>query len=67
MLIFSFGSGFQLENASPEYMASIKSSVDYANAHGIEVGGYEQMPLGLLSRAGVLIVFSTVYTRFICG
>eukprot|EP00040_Diaphanoeca_grandis_P017630 m.92314 g.92314 ORF g.92314 m.92314 type:complete len:970 (+) comp26538_c0_seq3:131-3040(+) len=49
MLIFSFGSGFQLENESPEYVAGIKASVAYANAHGIEVGGYD---LIALSRGG---------------
>ena len=41
MLIFSFGSGFNLENDDPTYLATMKSSIAYANAHGIEVGGYD--------------------------
>jgi hypothetical protein len=41
MLIFSFGSGFNFENTDPAYLAEIKADVEYANAHGIEVGGYD--------------------------
>ena len=41
MLIFSFGSGFQLESADPTYLAKIKAQVAYANSKGIEVGGYD--------------------------
>ena len=49
MIIFSFGSGFQLESTDPAYWAEIKSSVDYANSHGVEIGGYD---LIALSRTG---------------
>ena len=41
MLIFSFGSGFDLENTTDSYMDDMKKSIAYANAHGIEVGGYD--------------------------
>lgn len=40
MLIFSFGSGFNLETADPVYLAKIKMQVEYARTKGIEVGGY---------------------------
>ena len=41
MLIFSFGSGFNYEDTSPEYLAEIRGDVEYAKARGIEVGGYD--------------------------
>ena len=38
MIIFSFGSGFQIESTDEQYIAKIKKSIDYAKAHGgIEV------------------------------
>ena len=41
MLIFSFGSGFRLETADPEYLKTIKGQISYAHSKGIEVGGYD--------------------------
>jgi hypothetical protein len=41
MLIYSFGSGFQLENTDPKYLAGLKADIAYARARGIEVGGCE--------------------------
>ena len=41
MLIFSFGSGFRLETADPEYLKTIKEQISYAHSKGIEVGGYD--------------------------
>ncbi len=38
MVIFSFGSGFNLESQDPAYLAAVKSMVQYAHARGIEVG-----------------------------
>ncbi len=40
MLILSFGSGFNIENERPDYLALWKSLADYARSKGIEVGGY---------------------------
>lgn len=40
MLILSFGSGFNIENDSPEYLALWKGVADYARSKGIEIGGY---------------------------
>jgi hypothetical protein len=40
MIIYTFGSGLDMENASPDYLARIKADVDYAHARGIEVGAY---------------------------
>jgi hypothetical protein len=41
MLIYSFGSGFQLENTDPLYLAGLKADIKYARDRGIEVGGYD--------------------------
>ncbi len=40
MIIYTFGSGLNMENTSPEYLAKIKSDVDYAHAKGLHVGAY---------------------------
>ncbi|KAJ8611291.1 hypothetical protein CTAYLR_004168 [Chrysophaeum taylorii] len=41
MLIESFGSGFNLESTNATYVNLVASQVAYANARGIEVGGYD--------------------------
>ena len=40
MIILTFGSGFDIENEKPEYLAELKSLADYARAKGIVLGGY---------------------------
>ena len=40
MIIHTFGSGLNMENADPFYIKKIKDDVDYAHAKGIHVGGY---------------------------
>lgn len=41
MLIFSFGSRFNMESEDPEYLERMRSDIAYANSRGIEVGGYD--------------------------
>jgi len=40
MVILTFGSGFNIENESPAYLAQMKRYADYARSKGIEIGGY---------------------------
>jgi hypothetical protein len=40
MIIYTFGSGLNMENQDPAYMAEVKADVDYAHAKGIQVGAY---------------------------
>jgi len=40
MVIMTFGSGFNIENENPAYIAQIKELVDYAKSKGVELGGY---------------------------
>jgi len=41
MLIFSFGSGFNIESTNSSYIDDMAKLVAYANSRGIEVGGYD--------------------------
>ncbi len=40
MVILTFGSGFDIENDSPDYLAEMNRYADYAASKGIEIGGY---------------------------
>ena len=40
MVILTFGSGFNIENESPQYLAAMKKYADYAKSKGVEIGGY---------------------------
>lgn len=40
MVIMTFGSGFNIENDSPEYIGRMKTLADYARQKGIAIGGY---------------------------
>ncbi|HOD81632.1 MAG: hypothetical protein BWX88_03274 [Planctomycetes bacterium ADurb.Bin126] len=40
MIILSFGSGFNMDNEDPAYLAAWKEIADYAHARKIEIGSY---------------------------
>jgi len=40
MVIMTFGSGFNLEDESPENLARLKSLAEYARGRGVALGGY---------------------------
>ncbi|MEZ5045070.1 MAG: alpha-galactosidase [Saprospiraceae bacterium] len=40
MVILTFGSGFNIEDDSDDYLAKMKSYADYAKSKGVEIGGY---------------------------
>ena len=40
LVIMTFGSGFNLENESADYLAQIRELADYAHQRGIALGGY---------------------------
>ena len=40
LVIMTFGSGFEIENDDPKYLAQIKELVEYGKSKGIELGGY---------------------------
>jgi len=41
MLVLSYGSGFDVENTSPAYLAQYQSDIAFCNNLNIEVGGYD--------------------------
>jgi hypothetical protein len=45
MLIYSFGSGFDMESKDERYIERIARDIKYANSKGIEVGGYDLIAL----------------------
>ncbi len=40
MIIYTFGSGLDVEKEDPAYIAKVKADVDYAHGKGLEVGAY---------------------------
>lgn len=40
MIIYTFGSGLDMENQDSTYLSRVKADVDYAHARGLEVGAY---------------------------
>lgn len=40
LVIMTFGSGFDIENEDPAYLAQLKQLADYAHSKGIALGGY---------------------------
>lgn len=40
LVIMTFGSGFDIENSDPAYLARIKALADYAHSKGVALGGY---------------------------
>ncbi|MEM9378653.1 MAG: alpha-galactosidase [Planctomycetota bacterium] len=40
MVILTFGSGFDAENDSPDYLAELAGFADYARERSVEIGGY---------------------------
>ena len=45
MMIYSFGSGFDMESSDLSYLNKIRDIVSYARSRGVEVGGYNLIAL----------------------
>jgi len=50
MVILTFGSGFDIENDSPEYLEKMKAYADYARRKGVEIGGYSLLASRTISK-----------------
>ncbi|MFO1500379.1 MAG: alpha-galactosidase [Verrucomicrobiota bacterium] len=55
MIIYTFGSGLNMENVAPDYLAKIKADVDYAHERHIEVGAYSLLASRRVSEADDVI------------
>ena len=51
LVILTFGSGFDIENEDPAYLASIRDLVEYARSKGIALGGYSLLASRRVSEA----------------
>lgn len=50
MVILTFGSGFNIEDDSDEYIAKMKEYADYAHGKGVELGGYSLLASRSISK-----------------
>lgn len=50
MVILTFGSGFNIEDDSDEYIAKMKEYADYAHEKGVELGGYSLLASRSISK-----------------
>lgn len=50
MVILTFGSGFNIEDDSDEYIAKMKHYADYAHEKGVELGGYSLLASRSISK-----------------
>ena len=56
MAILSFGSGFEIEDASEENRARMKEYADYAEKHGVELGGYSLLASRTIDAANDVVM-----------
>lgn len=59
MVIMTFGSGFDIENENPRYLAQIKSLADYARSKGVALGGYSLLASRSIDAADDVINLET--------
>jgi len=64
MVIMTFGSGFQIENDSPENINRMKELADYAHARGIALGGYSLLASRSISKEDDVIMPEGLQPRF---
>lgn len=55
MLILSFGSGFNIENKSNEYVRQWKELGDYAKSKNVEIGGYSLLSSRRIGRGNDIV------------
>jgi hypothetical protein len=51
LVILTFGSGFDIENEDPAYLAGIRDLVEYARSKGVALGGYSLLASRKVSEA----------------
>jgi hypothetical protein len=56
MVILTFGSGFDVEDESPENIATMKRYADYARSKGIEIGGYSLLASRTIDEANDVVM-----------
>lgn len=51
LVILTFGSGFDIENEDPAYLAGVRDLVEYARGKGVALGGYSLLASRTISEA----------------
>lgn len=54
-IIFSFGSGFNMENRDPDFLATWRSVADYAKRKGVELGSYSLLSSRRVAQQHMLV------------
>ncbi len=55
LVIMTFGSGFDIENTDPKYLAEIKNLVEYGKSNGVALGGYSLLASRSIDEANDVI------------
>ncbi len=66
MLILSFGSGLNMEDASPENIAKFRKIADYAHSRGIEIGGYSLLASRSIDKDNDVVADSIIFGNSPC-
>lgn len=56
MVIMTFGSGFDIENTSPENLQRMKALKDYAQSKGVALGGYSLLASRAISKENDVVM-----------
>ncbi|MBO5299540.1 MAG: alpha-galactosidase [Clostridia bacterium] len=66
MVILSFGSGINMEDASDENIAKFKKIADYAHSKGIEIGGYSLLASRYINEESNVIAEKIIFGSSPC-
>ncbi len=64
MVILTFGSGFDIENQDPAYLAQMRKMADHARSKGIEIGGYSLLASRSIDRENDVVMPEGQQPRF---
>lgn len=64
MVIMTFGSGFQIENNSPDYLNRMEKLTEYAHSRGIALGGYSLLASRKISEEDDVVMPKGMRPRF---
>ena len=66
MVILSFGSGLNMEDASEENIAKFKKTANYAHSKGIEIGGYSLLASRYIGKESNVVAENIIFGSFSC-
>lgn len=66
MVILSFASGLNMEDASEENIAKFKKIANYAHSKGIEIGGYSLLASRYIDKESNVVAENIIFGSFPC-